>query len=47
VSAALAAACLIHEVPLRGKPTIAQPSADPALQAKMAWPPRSHTPTHP
>lgn len=33
MSAALAAACLIHEVPLRGKPTIAQPSADPALQA--------------
>lgn len=33
MSAALFAACLIHEVPLRGKPAIAQPSVDPPPQA--------------
>ncbi len=33
MNATLAAACLIHEVPLLAKSTIAQPKADPALQA--------------
>lgn len=47
MNAALAAACLIHEVPLLAKFTITQPTAEPVLQATDTPTGRSHTPTHP